>query len=300
MRAFLELAGALLRPWAVAAAALAVAAAAFQPRPTGHERGLLQYGVGFSVGAAEGWSGRALSFAWDSWPAEGEEVHWIVTGGDYGVLWTYGGWGLPSRRHGPLGTRVRGASIGFLSLHAELLWWLGVPLIGSAVGVWRLHQRRTEGVHEPADGPGLPWRLARPWVWLFAPLGVALVVLGGEPWTVGDHRTLDYSERFVEFARDEADGPPGRALVLREVALTEVSWGVPESLEPLGRMETVELPGVAADWSVSHVMYSDIGNVVVSKRRAALSVWWLVAVAAVFNFFTLGRLVRQRGNVRSA
>ncbi len=139
-----------------------------------------------------------------------------------------------------------------LSVLIVSVWWLLGPLAGwSALAGWRAMRR------DDAEPPSRDWRLVRPWIAVFALLGVGLLASGLEvPDSAGPNGTA-----FECAARRT---PPG-------------SWHPREvhAVLAYGRLPVWSGP---RDWS----------------RRLTVGLWWLVALPVACNLLTLGRLIHQR------
>lgn len=322
-----SLAAAILRPWAVVAAILAGLAAALP-----------------ELGRDDAWC--SVSVWQRSWPhprmvalnvrlrdepdplvVGGPTDTWMDSGGFAGgaVTWVSRGvvsagppW-LTGPRRGRAGAlpvlRPAGAEADSVLIHTSLWLWLGLPAFASVVAAWMWLRRRLDDEDgDPSLGrAALTWRLARPWVWTFAPIGLALVLAGNNGWTGTPDEFGRLMSAGLQFTAVPPDGPQVRSLSAwryqRQILTAEEAdarthdggevWGVWPLTVSTTRYDLADQS--VSDWEADFAMQGRTvpaayrgGTFTDTQEEWAVSVWWLVAVAATGNLVTLGRLLRQR------
>ncbi|MFH5804857.1 hypothetical protein [Alienimonas sp. DA493] len=282
----------ILTPWCVALAVLGIAEAAFVGRLLEGQDRSGWSGTDVSVWVTDGPLRRAVAVQWTSEFVDDPAPSWEEEGGAMGVYWIRGG-GNPVDGTPPARGRPPGAVVQYASVQVGLLWCLGLPVLGSILLLWRSVRRRAARPDEADAGrrPGPLWRLARPWVWTFAPVGLLLVIGGGEQ-DDAYTRALGLPPFSAQVSPAAPSAQPTRSLFVWQSETVPAPAG--REAEPT--TETI-LWGDPR-WGVSGKRYRSSWTM----RRAAyfhhvrgilLSVWWLIAVAAAGNAVTLVGLARS-------
>ena len=305
-----RLLAAVLRPWAVAFALLGAAAAAFPHHET--------RGQGFSAGPAIFFSfvdwphPRTIVFSWRvrAWPSQA--AAWSEEGGwsTRGLWWTRSGadFGDDSFWNRPPG-RPPGAATDSVSVGVSTWYLLGYPLVGSfAAAWWWLRRVRGDGGDDEAAPPRRPssaWRFARPWAWVFAPVGAALLTSG---YSGLIFQTADGSRVAIgqAHARRDPPGVPHPRVVT--VSLVRVEEG------PRPGRRTPPRAVSMHDWGLTEPPPLPVWGLSIGRRGEnpgrssgrppgtrrtdvwlAVSLWLLLAIPAAANVVTF---VRRRGTAR--
>ena len=280
------------RPWFIAAAAFGAIVVAF-PAGSYDEEGYGSAGPAVWVSREAPPHLRAVHWQWIRERLGWDAPIWPVSvAGRWGISWTDRRGRervsiLPPRPPGP-------ADVAILS--TSLWWLLGAPAVGSAVAVWRWVRGNAERDAAPSS---LPWRLARPSVWAFAPLGLALLASGGQGWSWGPTNgrgAWGSADLFVQ--RDLPGARPRRAVA---VAATQYVSVVPPREPRTGDGWAVAACGVSAERSPGSVVHvSDAPRAVLTDWNFTVNVWWLVGLAAAGSAVTLFRTARRPRGVSPA